>query len=108
MALRRPTRLTGVLAALVLTISACAGGDDPAAVSTTAPTPTYYADGTPYVLEGTLYIAHQAQPGFWYHADTFGTYTVAHKDEGDGGPFRLEDQRLIIFRDSKPIRNEPG
>lgn len=81
---RRRARLTrvaalGAVAAAVVAAIVIGNqvGRPSSAPEPAPPSPSYYASGVPYVLQGILYIDHKAQPGQWSYSTTTGEYTAA-------------------------------
>lgn len=77
------TRLAGTVLVAAAVVGAIVIGTQVGRPSTAppptnpSPSPSYYAPGVPYVLDGVLYIDHEPQPGSWAQAETVGEYTVA-------------------------------
>lgn len=63
-----------IVAAIVIGTHA---GRPNAAPQPVHPSLSYYAEGVPYYDHGSLYIAHQRQPGAWLFVESAGDYTVA-------------------------------
>jgi hypothetical protein len=57
-----------------------------------SPSPSYYAPGVPYVLDGVLYVEHEPQPGLWSRSVTVGEWTAAFPRDDDP----LTDTAVIL------------
>jgi hypothetical protein len=68
-------------------------GKPDAAPQPAHPSPSYYADGVPYLDHGGLYVDHVRQPGSWYTVESYGDFTIA----------LATDQTAEILRDGQPI-----
>ena len=74
------TRLAGTVLVAAAVVGAIVIGTQVGRPSTTppptnpSPSPSYYAPGVPYVLDGVLYVDHEPQPGSWAQAETVGEY----------------------------------
>lgn len=99
------TRLAGTVLVAAAVVGAIVIGTQVGRPSTaplpTNPSPSYYAPGVPYVLDGVLYVDHEPQPGSWAQAETVGEYTVALRHT-DSLP------TAVVMRDGEELFTVPN
>lgn len=97
MTVSRIAQVLGAMTLFTFSASSCSGSNtDTAPPDQATSSPSYYAQGVPYLHERTLYIDHKAQPGQWVLQESAGDYIVALATDQSGSILRdgVEVQRI--------------